>query len=127
MVDRDGNPSNGFGFKGRITAVLDSKGSAKWIVIVSDTIVPVSSGGSVVTPTTPRTFDGSTNIITLWNAGSFALDLLTESGAWQPLGSYSTGVGVTATIPTINGRTYRITCGNRSWIFGDDGATVYTF
>ena len=127
MVDRDGNPSNGFGFKGRITAVLDSKGSAKWIVIVSDTIVPVSSGGSVVSPIAPVTFNGATNDLTFSGVGSFTLEVMAPNGTWQSLGGFTTGALGVARIPTVNGSNYRVTCGNRTWIFADDGASIYTF
>ena len=46
-ADRDG--TNGkLGFKGRLVAVLNSQGVAEWLVIISDTPVYTSAGGTAV-------------------------------------------------------------------------------
>ena len=101
----------GFGFKGRITAVLDAQGRAKWVVIKSDTTVPVASGGNASNTSSATTVSLNGTTATFDNPCTFDLYLLTESGSWSNLGRYSTGAGNTVTVPTVIGRTYRFIWG----------------
>ena len=61
LGDADNDETNGrLGFKGRLVAVLNSQGVAEWLVIISDTPVYTSSGGTV---TDRRTMDVTVNCI----------------------------------------------------------------
>ena len=48
MYDADVNV-DGFGFRGRIVAPLNDRGEAKWVVFISDTVVPNAIGGNAGT------------------------------------------------------------------------------
>ena len=111
----DANP--GFGFKGRITAVLDGQGRAKWVVIKSDTTVPVASGGNAGASSNATTVSLSGTTATFNGFCNFDLYQLTESGGWTYLDRFSTtsGAPYTCTVPVVTGRTYRITWGGYSF------------
>ena len=94
MEDANG-PASGFGFKGRITAVLDSQGRAKWVVIKSDTTVPVANGGSSNNSGNVRSasFNSSNKKITFNTDCTFDLYQFRDNG-WVYMRSYKTSSNV---------------------------------
>ena len=127
MEDANGNAA-GFGFIGRITAVLDSQGRAKWVVIKSDTTVPVASGGSANNSgrVDDATFNDSTNVLHVVDASNnpvasatVVLEQLRDSG-WVYVDDFRTDANGDVKLPTLRGNTYRVVIGSYRGIFSDN-------
>ena len=90
LADADGNYSDGkLGFKGRLVAALNSQGVAEWLVIISDTNVTTSSGGSA---TDKRTMTLVVNCIGVHSG-------VVNLGTYY----YTVGNGASQAAPTIPG------------------------
>ena len=119
MEDSDHDPSTGFGFQGRISAVLDSQGRAKWVVIISDTTVPVSNGGSN-RPTAANfvgfgTADSLARKTIKFSAPcTFTLEIMNYG--YQYVGTFTTDANGECRLPTVSGTTYRVNWGSNSTV-----------
>ena len=116
LQDANTNTSN-LEFKGRLVAILNSQGVAEWLVIISDTDVPVSSGGTA-NPNV-RTMTVTVNAVGLSGIYPVTLGTYTytvANGNYVPVPDIANWACITpapqvgsAALPFVNGGTATIT------------------
>ena len=116
MEDADHDPSNGFGFKGRITAVLDGQGRAKWVVITSDTTVPVSGAGTNRPTAVSFVSYGVVAAKTIKFSAPCTFTLEIMNYGYQYVGTFTTNAAGECVLPVVAGTTYRVNWGSNSTV-----------